>query len=166
MEGKRLNILLVANHSATVDIVRHHLEQSGTRCRLLTVGAGPTTLPYLRREGAYSAAPRPDLVLFDVQDADEETLKLVRRIKRSPQLRPLPFVLLTHPDAPLPEDVDVGRQRYTSFSPVSLENFLDALSAIQPDRFISAIALLEEFGFVLVEMPLLEASMESRTGTY
>lgn len=166
MASERLNILLIANSSGSIGILRNELEASGTRCRLLTIGAGPATLPYLRREGPYAEVPKPDLILFDLADAATDALAVVRRIKRNGLLRKIPIVLLTPDGEPLPEDIDIGQERYTTFSPVDLDSFLGALNAITPDRFMEAIALLEEFGFVLVRMPQEVAATETRTGTY
>lgn len=153
MKGRRPNILVISNHGATVDVIRKELEQSQTRCKLLTVSAGPATLPYLLREGAYSDAPDVDLIMFDQLAANAESLQLVQRIKRSKLLSSIPLVLLTCPDSPLPEEVQIGKRRYTTFSPMPLTNFLRTLNAIRIERFMGAITQLEQVGFVLVGMP-------------
>lgn len=150
----RLNILLIADNTDSIQVIRQALEASNTRCRLLMVGVGPSTLAYLRREGPYAEAPIPDLILFDVVDADAESLMVLKRIKGDPKFQSLPIVLLTNDDAGIAlDDMQLGRNRYTAFSPVDLDSFLGALNAIQPNRFMHAISLLENFGFVLVRMP-------------
>ncbi len=150
----RLNILLIADNSDSIRIIRGALEASHTRCRLLMVGVGSSTLAYLRREGPYGDAPVPDLILFDIVDAEPDAIAVLRRIKADANFQAMPIVLLTNADAePALDDMQLGRTQYTTFSPVDLESFLSALNAIQPNRFMHAISLLENFGFVLVRMP-------------
>lgn len=161
----RLNILLIADNADSIRVIREALESSNTRCRLLMVGVGPTTLAYLQQEGPYAEAPTPDLVMFDVVGGDPESLKVLKRIKSDAKFRSLPIVLLTGETIALGlEEMEYGTDRYTAFSPVDLDSFLTALNAIQPARFMHAISLLENFGFVLVRMPETEtenASSES-----
>lgn len=157
----RLNILLIADNADSIRVIREALETSNTRCRLLMVGVGPTTLAYLQREGPYAEAPVPDLVMFDVVGGDPESLKVLKRIKSEKRFRSLPVVLLTGETVTHTlEQMDFGSDRYTAFSPVDLDSFLTALNAIQPTRFMNAISLLENFGFVLVRMPETEAAAD------
>ncbi len=154
MATERLNILLIANNPASIELIRDALESSNTRCRLLKVGAGPMTTTYLRREGPYAEVPKPDLILFDIVSADSESLSVLKRIKENALFRSMPIVLLTNEDGDAGlDDIHLGRRRYSTFSPVDLDSFLTALNAIQPTRFMEAISLLENFGFVLVRMP-------------
>ncbi len=151
---QRLNILLIADNVEFIQVMRRALEASNIRCRLLMVGIGPSTISYLRREGPYTEAPIPDLILFDVVDAEPDSISVLKRIKADPSFRSMPIVLLTNDESEhLLDDMELGATRYTAFSPVDLESFLNALSAIQPTRFMRAISLLENFGFVLVRMP-------------
>lgn len=150
----RLNILLIADNTDSIRVIRGALESSNTRCRLLMVGVGSSTLDYLRQEGPYADAPIPDLILYDIVDAEPESITVLKRIKADANFKAMPIVLLTNDDAaPAVEDIQLGRTQYTTFSPVDLESFLSALNAIQPNRFMHAISLLENFGFVLVRMP-------------
>lgn len=153
MTDERLNILLIAKASDSTDIVRQALVDSSTRCRLHRIEPGAMTLPYLRREGPYADAPKPDLIFFDLAEGDPNLITLLQRIKSRSALSRIPSVLLTRNGEPLPEDIDIGQDTYTNFSPVDLESFLGALNAISPARFMEAIALLETHGFVLVRLP-------------
>lgn len=167
MGTERLNILLIANNPASIDLIREALETSNTRCRLLMVGAGPTTTTYLRREGPYAEVPKPDLILFDIVGADSESLAVLKRIKENALFRSMPIVLLTNDDGDVAlDDIHLGRQRYSTFSPVDLDSFLTALNAIQPTRFMEAISLLENFGFVLVRMPEAGAAVCGKTESF
>ncbi|MEM7503783.1 MAG: hypothetical protein AAF417_17155 [Pseudomonadota bacterium] len=164
MASERLNILLIANNPTSIELIRDALETSNTRCRLLKVGAGPMTTTYLRRDGPYAEAPKPDLILFDIVGADSETLAVLKRIKENALFRSMPIVLLTNEegDAEL-DDIHLGRRSYSTFSPVDLDSFLSALNAIQPMRFMEAISLLENFGFVLVRLPEAASAVNGAT---
>lgn len=151
---ERLNIVLVSDHKDCMEVISAALKASNTRCRLMMIAAGPQTMPYLRREGRYAEAPRPHLILFDAVNADGRTVGLLRKIKGETALGSLPLVLLTSDESMhVVEDIRCGETRYTAFSPVNLDSFLDALNSINTGRFMQAIALLETFGFVLVRMP-------------
>ena len=156
MAAKSLNILLIANDTGNIEVVRRALENNRTQCRLHMIGTGPTAIPYLRREGPYTNAPEPDLILFDLVNAASASLGTLRQIKDGDIAGDAPVVLLTRdPDDPDDSqgDIEVDMEEYATFSPVELDSFLDALSAIKPIRFVKAITLLGQHGFVLVRMP-------------
>lgn len=154
LKEDRLNILLIATNGYSTAVVRQALEASNTRCSLHKVGVGKKTLAYLRKQGTFADAPTPDLVLFDLLNAEASSTEVLSAIRADNQLRSLPVVLLTDEESDLPfDEITLGSTRYTTFSPVDLDSFLNALNAIRPNRFMRAISLLEKFGFVLVRMP-------------
>ena len=153
-QRKRLNFLLVSATSGSINVVTGALERSGTRCRLMMVKPGPSTLQYLRREGRYAEAPAPELIFFDAVGLDSAGTSLLGKMKADPQIRTTPIVLLTNDESlEALERLAPGKDDYTAFSPVELDSFLNALNAIKTRRFMDAISLLENFGFVLVRMP-------------
>lgn len=153
-QRERLNFLLISATSGSINVVTGALERSGTRCRLMMVKLGPTTLQYLRREGRYAEAPVPDLIFFDAIGLDAAGVSLLGKMKEDPQIRTTPIVLLTNDESlEALEHFAPGKDHYTAFSPVELDSFLNALNAIKTRRFMDAISLLENFGFVLVRMP-------------
>ena len=153
-ERQRLNILLIGNNIATTRLVTDSLKSSNTRCRLLSVEHGPKSVACLKREGAHRDEPAPDLVLFDAACPDNESLQALKTIKTDPACRNLPIVLLTRDDAIAGlEEFAAENGGHTAFSPVDLDSFLDALNAINPERFIGSINLLANVGFVLVRIP-------------
>ena len=157
----RVRILLIQNQESTLRTVQQTLESNKTRCRLQMVGICTATLSYLRREEPYTDAPVPDLVLFDLSDASPASIAVVKAIKADKHCRSLPMVLLTSRDS---EDEVVKlvskRGQDNAFSPVDLDSFIKALNSFKPDRFMHAVTLLENFGYVLVRMP--QAPVESR----
>lgn len=154
MDRQRLNILLIAGDYDCSDTVTAALRSSQTRCRLLVIPQDRKALPCLRREGRFADAPEVDLVLFDAQDTDSQDVALLQSIRTDRALGSLPVVLLTGRNpAPALEEMLTADSPYTAFSPVDLDSFLSSLNAIDPARFMRAISLLENFGFVVVRMP-------------
>lgn len=151
---KRLNLVLVSSRRDCIEAMTASLQSGDVRCRLLAVAQSDQTLPYLRRDGRYRSAPKPDLVLFDAVDPGPTSLPLLKKIKAESCLRSTPVVVLTNDRSRrLVEAVKIGRVNYTTFAPVNLHSFVRALSTIRTSHFIQAIARLEHFGFVLVRMP-------------
>ena len=153
-DENRVRILLIQNQESTLRTVQRTLELNKTRCQLHMVGIGPATLNYLRREEPYADAPTPDLVLFDLSDAAPASIEVVKAIKADNRCHSLPMVLLINEGS---EDKVVKlvskRGQDNAFSPVDLDSFIKALNSFKPDRFMHAVTLLENFGYVLVRMP-------------
>lgn len=154
MRETRLKFLLIADGPHSTRTVSEALRQSGTRCRLLMVPIGADTVPYLRREGRFRAAPVPDIVLFDAVDPRPTTVRMLQQLRADRVLRTLPLVVLTNDESRAQvEDLEVGCERHPAFAPVDLANFLASLNAVDPARFTRALSLLDDVGVVLVRMP-------------
>ena len=162
-ENLRLNVLLVEDIASKTKLIREALERSRNTCRLHAVGAGQDTLSYLRRDGPYASAPTPDLVLFDLSDARKPHLKILDRVYKDTSQRDIPLVLLTSAQSEkLVEDTYDGHRGRVVFSPIELDHFLNSMHSRSPDRFLSAVSLIQKLGFVLVRIP--DAFMESHVG--
>ena len=66
MAGRPARVLLVEDNEADVRLTREALREAGDGVRLSTVGDGEQALAFLRREEGFTEAPRPDLVLLDL----------------------------------------------------------------------------------------------------
>lgn len=160
---QRLNILLIGNNSETARTVTDALRTSNTRCHLSSAPLGARALACIRGEDKYKNRPRPDMILLDAVNADGATIRILKAIKSEPGCENLPVVVLSCDDSvELLDDLQVGDTRYAAFSPVDFNSFLDALNAMNTARFMQAIALLENFGFVLVRVP--ETRAQARDG--
>ncbi len=151
---ERLNILLVGDDPRKVGVIRDALEQSGTRCRLHTVGTGSSMAKYLQRKEPYVDAPQPHLILFDFLEADERHLETLGRIKADRNLDNLPIVVLTVPatEQMLERAHANPDDECVMFSPIELNEFLRSMNAFRIDRFVNAVKLLAKLGFVLVRV--------------
>jgi CheY-like chemotaxis protein len=103
---------------------------------------GVEAMTFLRREGRYSEAPRPDLILLDLNLPKKDGRAVLAEIKTDPDLKRIPVVVLTTSNAE--EDVlkayDLHANAYVS-KPGDLQ------------QFMKIVALIDEFWFNVVTLP-------------
>lgn len=88
-------VLLVEDSDADVLMTREALEHAKVLVNLHVVGDGVEALAFLRREGPYAAAPRPSLILLDLNLPRKDGREVLAEIKGDAVLRPIPVVILT-----------------------------------------------------------------------
>ena len=93
-------ILLVEDSPSDRLITKAALQEARLLNVLHTVGNGVEALAFLRREGPYTDAPRPDLVLLDLNLPRMDGREVLVQIKSDPALRLIPVVVLTTSAAP------------------------------------------------------------------
>jgi chemotaxis family two-component system response regulator Rcp1 len=84
------DILLLTQHAADVDVIR----QATASNRLNVVSTCPDILSWLRREGQYGEAVRPDLILLDLDLSNTQECELLADIKNDPDFKRIPVVVL------------------------------------------------------------------------
>ena len=98
-EGKPLAILLADDDEDDRELTRDALEHARLANDLLTVNDGQDLMDYLRREGAYADpavhAPRPGIILLDLNMPRMDGREALAEIKADPSLRQIPVVVLT-----------------------------------------------------------------------
>ena len=90
-----LDILVVDDNEDDVLLLQESLRGQPSVNLLHAVHDGEEALAYLRREGPYAAAPRPGLVLLDINMPKKNGFEVLYEIKEDPQLRSIPVVMLT-----------------------------------------------------------------------
>lgn len=88
-------VLLVEDSDADVLMTREALEHDKMLINLNVVGDGVEALEFLRREGPYAAAPRPSLILLDLNLPRMDGREVLAEIKGDADLRSIPVVILT-----------------------------------------------------------------------
>ncbi len=132
-------ILLVEDDEGDVLITREAFEYHKIPGALHVVGDGDQALQFVHRQGGYQRAPRPDLVLLDLNLPRRNGLEVLAALKADPDLRVIPVVVLTTSQA----QEDVARSyalhanAYVS-KPVEADAFMRAISKI--DDFFGAVA--------------------------
>ena len=142
MTGKvDVEILLVEDNPGDVRLTREALLAGKVRNKLNVVMDGDAALAYLRREGDYASAPRPDLILLDLNLPKKNGREVLAEIKKDPSLRRIPVVILTTSTAEkdILETYDLQANCYIT-KPVQLGEFLSVVQSI--DEFWLAIVRL------------------------
>jgi two-component system, chemotaxis family, response regulator Rcp1 len=141
-EGRMINILLVEDNPADVRLTQEALkEAANATTRLHVAGNGSQALEFLRREGRHTGAPRPDLVLLDLNLPGIDGRQVLARMKSDPDLRRIPVVVLT--TSPSEDDIiHAYDQHVNSYirKPVDLDRFLQVLRAID-DYWLGSVSL-------------------------
>ena len=95
MATKPIKILLVEDDPGDVVLTREELEEAPFRSDLSVVEDGVEAMAFLRREGKYRKAPRPDVVLLDLNLPRKSGREVLAEIRQTPDLRDIPVIVLT-----------------------------------------------------------------------
>ncbi len=131
MNVRPADILLVEDNPGDVVLMREALREAKMHNTLHVAPDGQEALAFLRREGAYAAAPRPDLILLDLNLPRLNGHEVLAAIKDDPALRRIPVVMLTTSDAP--SDVRAAYDRHVNSyitKPVDLEQFFAVVKGL------------------------------------
>ncbi|MEI8038242.1 MAG: response regulator [Verrucomicrobiota bacterium] len=137
-----IEILLVEDNPGDVDLAREALEEGKVRNSLHVVGDGEAALDFLRGKGAYAAAPRPDLVLLDLNLPKMDGRQVLAEIKSDPALRSIPVVVLS-----------TSRAEEDILKTYNLHANCYITKPIDLHQFIKVVQAIEEFWFTIVKLP-------------
>ncbi len=140
--GRPLEILIVEDNPGDVRLTMEALKGNGVRHRLSIVEDGMEAMAFLRRRGKYTAAPRPDLILLDLNLPRKDGRAVLAEMKADKRLRPIPIVVLTTSEA----DGDIRRayDLYANCYVAKPGNL---------DEFIEVVKALEHFWLTIVKLP-------------
>jgi two-component system, chemotaxis family, response regulator Rcp1 len=142
MFGQPVEVLLVEDDPGDVDLTREMLSQEKVVVNLHVVVDGVEALAYLRREGHYHDAVRPDIVLLDLNMPRKDGREVLHDLKQDDRLKIIPVVVLTTSDAErdVLKSYELGANCYVT-KPVGLTQFAHIVSSI------------EDFWFTVVRLP-------------
>lgn len=136
-----IHVLLVEDDPGDVLITREAFAENKVRNHLSVVSDGVKALQFLRREEEYADAPRPDLILLDLNLPRMDGHEVLAHIKSDSDLQRIPVVVLTTSYAE--EDVlrsyDLHANAYVT-KPVDFERFLSVVRQID-DFFVTVVKL-------------------------
>ena len=140
--GRPVEILLVEDNPGDVDLTRETLLDSKLLNHMSVVNNGVEAMAYLRREGKYVDATRPDLILLDLNLPKKDGREVLAEIKADERLRRIPVVVLTTSSAEkdILQTYDLHANCYIT-KPVNL------------DQFSAVVRAIEEFWFTIVKLP-------------
>jgi two-component system response regulator len=141
-ESKPIEILLVEDNSGDARLAREALRDAKVRNNLTWISDGTEALAFLRREGKYHRAARPDLILLDLNLPRKDGREVLTEIKADDKFRRIPVVILTTSQA----EEDVLRAYHLNANcyitkPVDL------------DQFMKVVKTIEDFWLTIVKLP-------------
>jgi CheY-like chemotaxis protein len=139
--GTLVEILLVEDDPADVQLVKEALQEGQVPYQVSVVNDGVQAMAYLRGEDPYGQAILPDLILLDLKMPRMSGLEVLAEIKRDDLMRSIPVIVLTTSDAP--DDILKAYALQASMyitKPEDLEEFDRIMNTIR-DLFLTVVKL-------------------------
>jgi two-component system, chemotaxis family, response regulator Rcp1 len=140
--GKPVQILMVEDNPDDIELTIEALKDGKVGNILEVVRDGVEAMAFLKREGKFQHALRPDLILLDLNMTRKDGREVLKEIKSHPDLRRIPVVILTTSQAE--EDIlgtyDLHANCYIT-KPVDF------------DRFLKVVRSIEDFWLTVVKLP-------------
>jgi len=142
-----VEVLLVEDNPGDIRLTLEAFKEGKIRNHLNVVGDGVEALSFLHRQGPYAHAPRPDLILLDLNLPKKDGREVFAEIKVEEGLKSIPVVVLTSSSAE--RDILRSYDLHTNYyitKPVKLEEFFMAVKLIE--NFLSNIVNRQKNGSV------------------
>lgn len=137
-------ILLVEDSPGDADLTREAFAQSTLHPHLSVVKNGDEALAFLYRQGKYTEAPRPDLILMDLNLPGKNGREVLGEIKANDDLRVIPIIILTTSDA--------QRDILDSYN---LHANCYIVKPMELEQFFRVARYIEDFWLGIVRLPFL-----------
>ncbi len=140
-DGRPIDVLLIEDDPGDILITREAFEHYKIHNTLHVARDGQEGLDYLYQRGAHERAPRPDLILLDLNLPKYDGRQLLEQIKTDPDLCPIPVVVLTTSAAE--EDILRSYRLHANAyvtKPVGFNEFMEVIRQI--DQFFVQVVSL------------------------
>lgn len=137
-----IEILLVEDNPGDARLTREALKDSKMRNNLSIVEDGVEAMLFLRNANGYGEAPRPDIILLDLNLPRKSGREVLQEIKGDPELRRIPVVVLTTSD----DERDI-------VATYNLHANCYITKPVDMARFMQIVRNIENFWFTIVELP-------------
>ena len=141
-DGRPIEILLVEDSPSDTDLTLEALKDFKVRNHVSVVDDGVLALQFLRREGPYADAPRPDLIMLDLNLPRKDGREVLAVIKTDDNLKTIPVVVLTTSRA----DQDILRA-------YQLNANCYITKPVDFNQFLEVVRSIETFWLVVVALP-------------
>ena len=142
LNGRPVEILLVEDNEGDIGLVEEVFEEGRIHNNLSVAEDGDEAMMFLRKEGQFANATRPDLILLDLNLPGKDGREVLKEVKEDDNLKKIPVVVLTTSKAE--EDIlksyDLHANSYIT-KPVDF------------DQFINVIKSIESFWLEVVKLP-------------
>jgi chemotaxis family two-component system response regulator Rcp1 len=140
--GQAINILLVEDNPGDVRLTVEALKEGKVYNRLHIAKDGMEAMEFLHREGKYYDAPRPDLILLDLNLPKKDGHEVLAEIKEDPVLKRIPVVVLTGSKAG--EDI---------LKTYNLHANCYITKPVDWEQFITVVKSINDFWLTIVKLP-------------
>jgi CheY-like chemotaxis protein len=137
-----IEILLVEDDPRDAKRTIDALQGGRLRNRITHVEDGLEAMTFLRRDGEYADAPRPDLILLDLHMPRMTGQEVLAEIKEDPELRRIPVVMMT-----------ASEQEKDIMAAYNLHVNSYVVKPVDVEQFINAVKSIEHFWFTVVKLP-------------
>ncbi|MDZ4765043.1 MAG: response regulator [Chloroflexota bacterium] len=137
-----IEILLVEDNLGDVRLTREALKDMKLKNSLYVVADGVEALEFLRNEGKYDTAPRPDIILLDLNLPRKNGREVLEEIKQDDNLKRIPVVVLTTSE----DESDI-------LASYNLHANCYITKPVDMRRFIAIVQNIENFWFSIVKLP-------------
>jgi two-component system, chemotaxis family, response regulator Rcp1 len=139
---KEIEVLLVEDNPGDVRLTIEALKDGKVHNHLNVAWDGEEALAFLRRQGPYAQAPRPDLILLDLNLPKKDGREVLLEIKQEEDMKRIPVIVLTTSTA----EKDI-------FKAYGLHANCYINKPVDFDEFINTVRSIEEFWFSIVKLP-------------
>ena len=140
--GKPVEILLVEDSPGDVRLTVEAMKEAKIGNRLNVVVDGVEAMDYLKRQGRFAQAPRPDLILLDLNLPRKDGREVLAEIKADNSLRSIPVVILTTSSA----EEDIVRT-------YNLHANCYITKPVDFTQFMNVVRAIEDFWLTVVKLP-------------
>ncbi|HEX7379694.1 MAG TPA: response regulator [Pirellulales bacterium] len=139
--GRPMEILLVEDGLVDASVTIGALKKGHVQHRMTLIRDGAEAMEFLRREGKFARAPRPDLILLDLGLPKKDGREVLQEIKSDPELSGIPVVIMTssEDEEDRVQSEILGVDSFIT-KPVDLEKFLAVVRQLK--RFLHADLIL------------------------
>ncbi|HHT9134101.1 MAG TPA: response regulator [Candidatus Avalokitesvara rifleensis] len=138
-----INILLVEDDPGDVRLTQEALKEGKVLNRLSVVNDGVEAMAFLRRNGKYKDAPRPGLILLDLNMPKKDGREVLAEIKSDEQLKCIPVVVMT-----------VSKAEQDLLKSYNLPANCYITKPLEPEKFAGVVKSVGNFWFSVVKLPL------------
>lgn len=140
---KIIDILLVEDNPADIDLTKEALEECKFVNNLHIISDGENALAFLRKEKNFRDKPRPDLILLDLNLPKIDGREILAEIKNDDNLKQIPVVILT-----TSESIEDITEMYKLHANCYITKPVDI------NQFIKVVQSIGDFWFSIVKLPL------------
>ena len=140
--GKPIEILLVEDNPGDSRLAQEALKDAKVHNNVSLVEDGVEAMAFLRKEGKYANAPRPDVILLDLNLPKKDGREVLAEIKIDEDLKRIPVVILT-----------VSKDEEDILKTYNLHANCYITKPIDLEQFIKVVRTIEDFWLTIVKLP-------------